>query len=144
MDEHTLSINNQLQIPTSELSYRFSRSSGPGGQHVNRSETRVELLWNVQQSPNLNETQRQILLDALSNRIDAEGILHLISGETRSQERNRKTVTDRFVALLHLALRPKPKRKKTRISKAAKERRRERKRWQSEKKRLRRRVRDLD
>jgi len=144
MDEHTLSINNQLQIPTSELKYRFSRSSGPGGQHVNRSETRVELLWDVQQSPSLNETQRRILLDALSKRIDAEGVLHLISGETRSQDRNRKTVTDRFVALLHLALRPRPKRKKTRMSKAAKERRLEKKRWQSQKKRLRRRVRDLD
>jgi len=144
MDEHSLFINDQLQIPTSELSYRFSRSSGPGGQHVNRSETRVELLWNVRQSPSLDDTQRQLLLDALHKRIDEEGVLHLISGETRSQVRNRKTVTDRFVALLHHSLRPRPKRKKTRMSRSQKAKRREQKQRRSEKKRLRQPVRDLD
>ncbi len=144
MDEHTLTINDQLQIPTSELTYRFSRSSGPGGQHVNRSETRVELVWDVRQSPSLDETQRQLLLDALYKRIDSEGVLHLVSGETRSQDRNRKAVTDRFVALLHHALRPRRTRKKTRMSRSQKEKRREQKNRQSEKKRLRKPVKALD
>ena len=144
MDEQTLTINDQLQIPTSELNYRFSRSSGPGGQHVNRSETRVELLWDVRHSPSLEETQRQILLEALHKRIDDAGVLHLVSGETRSQDRNRKTVTDRFAALLHHALRPRRKRRKTRMSRAQKAKRREAKQRQSEKKRLRKRVRDSD
>ena len=144
MDENILNISDQLQIPGSEIRYRFSRSGGPGGQHVNRSETRVELLWNISSTPNLSEDQRQRLLDALRNRIDDEGVLHLVSGETRSQERNRKAVTERFVALLQEALRPRRKRKKTKLSKAAKERRREEKRRLSEKKRLRRQVTDLD
>ena len=144
MDEHTLFINDQLQIPTSEISYRFSRSSGPGGQHVNRSETRVELVWDVHSSPNLSESQRRRLLDDLRNRIDDDGLLHLVSGETRSQDRNRKAVTERFVTLLQQALRPRRIRKKSTVSKAKKEKRREEKRRQSEKKRLRQQVRDLD
>ncbi len=144
MDENTLFITEQLQIPTSELSYRYSRSSGPGGQHVNRSETRVELLWDVRRSPSLNETQRQRLLDDLRNRIDDDGVLHLVSGETRSQDRNRKAVTDRFVTLLQQALRPRQIRKKSTVSKAKKAKRREEKRRQSEKKRLRQQVGDMD
>ena len=144
MDENTLFLTEQLQIPTSELRYRFSRSGGPGGQHVNRSETRVELLWDMRNSPSLNDAQRQRLLDKLRNRIGDEGELHLVSGETRSQDRNRKAVTERFVALLQEALRPRRKRKKSTVSKAAKEKRREEKRRQSEKKRLRQPVKDLD
>ena len=144
MDEHTLFINDQLQIPTSEISYRFSRSGGPGGQHVNRSETRVELVWDVHSSPSLSEAQRRRLLDDLRNRIDDDGLLHLVSGETRSQDRNRKAVTERFVTLLQQALRPRRIRKKSTVSKAKKEKRREEKRRQSEKKRLRQQVRDLD
>ena len=144
MDEHTLFITEQLQIPTSELSYRYSRSSGPGGQHVNRSETRVELLWDVPNSPSLSVAQRHCLLDDLRNRIDDDGVLHLVSGETRSQDRNRKAVTGRFIALLQVALRPRRKRRKSKVSKAGKAKRRETKRRQSEKKRLRQPVKDLD
>jgi ribosome-associated protein len=144
MDENTLSITNELHIPHSEITYRFSRSGGPGGQHVNRSETRVELLWDVQQSPSLSEDQRLRLLDVLQTRIDDQGVLHLVSGETRSQDRNRKAVMNRFITLLQQALRPRRTRKKTRVSKAAKERRREEKRRQSEKKRSRRGGTDLD
>ena len=143
MDEHTLFITEQLQIPTSEFHYRFSRSGGPGGQHVNRSETRVELLWDVHSSPSLSEAQRQRLLDTLHSRVDDDGVLHLVSGETRSQDRNRKAVTERFVALLQEALRPRRKRKQSTVSKAKKAKRREEKRRQSEKKRLRQQVRDL-
>ncbi len=144
MDENTLFITEQLKIPTSEIRYRYSRSSGPGGQHVNRSETRVELLWDVRRSPSLSETQRQRLLDDLRNRIDDDGVLHLVSGETRSQDRNRKAVTERFVRLLQQALSPRQIRKKSTVSKAKKAKRREEKRRQSEKKRLRQQVGELD
>ena len=144
MDENTLFITDQLQIPSSEISYRFSRSGGPGGQHVNRSETRVELLWDVHHSASLDETQRQRLMDDLQNRIDDDGVLHLVSGETRSQDRNRKAVTARFITLLQEALRPRRKRKRSTVSKAKKAKRREEKRRQSEKKRLRQSVKELD
>ena len=142
MDEQTIFINDQLQIPTSELRYRTSRSSGPGGQHVNRSETRVELVWDVRQSPSLNVDQRRRLLDALHNRIDKEGVLHLTSAESRSQERNRAAVTTRFADMVRAALKPQKERKKLRISRAAKQRRLKEKRWRSEKKRLRAPVRE--
>jgi ribosome-associated protein len=85
MDENMVHITDTVSIPMSELSFRFARSSGPGGQHVNRSATQVELLFDVAGSPSLNETQRQRVLQKLRSRIDQEGILHLVSQETRSQ-----------------------------------------------------------
>ncbi|MCP4165479.1 MAG: aminoacyl-tRNA hydrolase [Chloroflexi bacterium] len=140
MAADTLFITDQVQIPTSELSYRYARSGGPGGQHVNRTETQVELLWDVLASPSVNEDMRLRLMAALANRIDKNGTLHLRSSETRSQERNRQAVTGRFVFLLQEALKPRRKRQKTRISKAAKARRRDQKRRRSEVKRGRGRV----
>ncbi len=80
-------FTNTVSIPTSELHFRFARSSGPGGQHVNRSATQVELLFDVANSPSLDETQRQRVLRNLTPRIDKEGVLHLVSQETRSQLR---------------------------------------------------------
>jgi ribosome-associated protein len=100
-----LVVNRELSIPTSELQFRFSRSSGPGGQHVNRSETRVELLFDIQKSPSLTEEQRMRLLQRLVRLIDGQGIMHLVSSETRSQFDNRTRVTDRFQMLLAAALR---------------------------------------
>ena len=140
MDDTILFVSDQLQIPTSELHYRFSRSGGPGGQHVNRSETQVELLWDVANSPSLSDEQRERLVEKLGNRIDKDGMLHLTSSETRSQERNRHAVTERFVALLEEELKPRRKRKRTRVPDRAKRRRLEAKRRRSEIKKLRRRV----
>ncbi len=140
MAADTLFITDQVQIPTSELIYRYARSGGPGGQHVNRTETQVELLWDMPTSPSVSEHVRLRIMAALANRIDKNGVLHLRSSETRSQERNRQDVTARFVYLLQEALKPRRKRKKTRISKAAKARRREQKRRRSEVKKGRGRV----
>ena len=87
MNESVVHITDTVSIPMSELSFRFARSSGPGGQHVNRSATQVELLFDVANSPSLDEAQRQRVLNKLKSRIDKEGVLHLVSQETRSQLR---------------------------------------------------------
>lgn len=135
MDENTLVISDQLKVPRSEISYRYSHSSGPGGQHVNKSETQVELLWDALGSPSLNEEQRALALAKLANRIDANGVLHLVSSGTRSQERNRQAVTERFVRLLAAALQPPRPRHATHVSQAERVRRLAAKRRRSETKR---------
>jgi len=141
--EH-LKINNQLRIPVSELRYRFARSSGPGGQHVNRSETQVTLLWDVRRAASLTETQRRRIERALAGRIDQSGVLHLVSGEKRSQLQNRRAVTARLVALLREAVKPPKKRIPTHPSKAARARRLQYKRRRSQIKRRRGKVREDD
>ena len=90
MNDSIVRITDTVSIPMSELQFRFARSSGPGGQHVNRTATQVELLFDVANSPSLEEVQRQRVLSKLKSRIDKEGILHLVSQETRSQLRTRE------------------------------------------------------
>ena len=131
-------INTTLVIPESELMFRFSRSGGPGGQHVNRSETRVELLFDVGRSLSLTEAQRGTILHRLSAAIDGEGILRLVSSSSRSQFANRADVTARFAALLSAALRPRKRRIATKPSGAQRERRLREKRTMSLRKRDRR------
>jgi ribosome-associated protein len=132
MDEEALTINEQLAIPLSELSYRFSRSSGPGGQHVQKTATRVELLFDVANSPSLTDVQRKKILDRLQGYIDTSGLLHLVAQSERSQVRNREEVTARFQSLLRQALRARKRRKATRPSAAAKEQRIRKKRHRSQ------------
>ena len=79
LSQSRIQINNELGIPLHELTFRFSRSGGPGGQHVNRSETRVELLFDVAHSPSLDESQRAIILNRLSHQLDKHGVLSLVS-----------------------------------------------------------------
>jgi ribosome-associated protein len=131
-------INDNLHIPLHELQLHFVRSSGPGGQHVNRSATQVELTFDVARSPSLDDTQRQRLQAQLKSLIDKEGILHLASQSTRSQLRNREDVIARFQQLLFVALKPRKRRRPTRPSAAAKERRLEQKKRRGATKRLRR------
>jgi ribosome-associated protein len=119
----TIWINDELRIPVAELRFRFSRSSGPGGQHVNRSETRVELLWDVAASPQLTEAQRSRLLARLAGYLDSDGQLRIVSAATRSQLDNRGDAMERFAALVRAALRPSKRRVPTRPSAAARERR---------------------
>jgi ribosome-associated protein len=116
-------INQDLSIPASELQFRFSRSSGPGGQHINRSETRVELLFSVRTSPSLTDNQRQRLLQRLRTRLDNDGVVHVVSSETRSQAENRARSVSRFQALLAEALRRRTRRIPTAPSVASRERR---------------------
>ena len=136
-----LPITGDLAIPASELRFRFSRSSGPGGQHVNRSETRVELLFDIAHSASLSEEQRARLLARLAGYVDGEGTLHLFSSATRSQLANREDVVARFQALLRAALHRRKLRLPTRPSAAGRERRLREKRERSEIKQTRR---DLD
>ena len=140
MNESVVRITHNVSIHISELHFRFARSSGPGGQHVNRSATQVELLFDVANSPSLNETQRQRVLRKLKSRIDKEGVLHLVSQETRSQLRNREEVVDRFQELMREALHVPKRRRPTRPSRVARERRLASKRRRSETKRSRRPV----
>ena len=119
-DTHVV-VNLQLSIPRAEIDYRATRAGGPGGQHVNTSSTRVELLWNLDASPSVNEEQRARLRLKLRKRIGEDGVLRLTSAGSRSQHQNKEDVTRRFANLLEQALRiPKP-RKKTRVPRAEKE-----------------------
>jgi ribosome-associated protein len=116
-------ITPTLSIPLSEVQYRFVRSSGPGGQHVNKTSTQVELWFDVLQSSALTEAQRQRLLHKLKNLIDSAGVLQLSGQSERSQFQNKQQVTEKFKSLLIAALRvPKPRRP-TRPTKASKEKR---------------------
>ncbi len=142
MSDNTLAITAGLAIPLAEIQYRFARSGGPGGQHVNKSETQVELLWDVAGSPSLTDRQRALIAGALANRIDQEGILHLVANDTRSQERNRQAVTERFVQLVAAALRPRRRRLHTAVPKAERAHREEMKKRRGALKRTRSRVTD--
>lgn len=128
LDPDLLRINEQLAIPQREIVYRFSRASGPGGQNVNRTASRVELIFDVAGSPSLSEWQRTLARHRLASYIDGAGLLHLISDETPSQWRNRQDVMARFQALLARALRPTRQRRATRPTAASRERRLEGKR----------------
>jgi ribosome-associated protein len=112
-----------VAIPFAELSFRASRSGGPGGQHVNTSSTRIELWWDARSSPSLREDQRTQVLARLSTRLTADGLLRVVASETRSQAQNRELAIERFQEVLARALAVAKRRKATRPSRAAKERR---------------------
>jgi ribosome-associated protein len=137
-DIKRIQISENLEIPAHELRYRYARSGGPGGQHVNRTASRVELIWDVRNSPSLSKTQRHRIEQALSTRLDKEGVLHLTASERRSQLQNKHAVTERFAALLREAIKPHKKRIPTIPSKSARERRLQEKRRHSAKKQMRR------
>jgi ribosome-associated protein len=124
-------------IPESELHFHFVRSSGPGGQHVNKTSTQVELLFDVVNSSSLSEAQKARLLDKLASYIDQEGVLHLSSQATRSQYQNRQDIVVRFRRLVQEALRIPKKRHPTRPTAASRERRLKAKRERGQVKRTR-------
>ena len=136
-EETVLQINDSLWIPRAELTYRATRSGGPGGQHVNTSSSRVELAWDVGASPSLTDEQRALIQAKLANRINSEGVLLLTGSESRSQHQNREAVTARFVELVAQALVIPQKRKKTKPSRAAKEARLQEKKKRSATKKMR-------
>lgn len=118
----------------SEIKYKFSRSSGPGGQSVNKLSTQVELLFDVGNSSVLNEDQKLTILEKLKNRINKDGILSLKSDETRSQLKNKEIVISRFFKLIEDVLKPIKQRKPTKRSKASVEKRLRNKKIKSDKK----------
>lgn len=133
-----LRIGSALTIPESELSWRFSRSSGPGGQGVNTADSRVELVWDVSASAALSPLQRERLLARLGARL-VDGVLTIAASEHRGQLRNREAARARLGALVGDALRPPPpKRRPTAPTRGARERRLEEKRRRTDVKRMRR------
>lgn len=119
-DTH-ISINPELAIPRAEIDYRATRAGGPGGQHVNTSSTKVELLWDVAKSNAINDEQRALIMQKLRKRIGEDGLMRLTSAASRSQHQNKEDVTTRFARILADALRVPKRRKKTKVPRAAKE-----------------------
>ena len=132
----TLYINSRIQIPQSELRFRFSRSGGPGGQNVNRVSTRVELLYDLVHS-SLDPDSKGILRKKLSSRLSYDGIIRIVSQESRSQWKNKQTATEKFIDLLKRAMRPQKSRVPTRVTRNSIETRLVRKKGRGEIKKLR-------
>ena len=122
-------------IPRSELDVRTSRSSGAGGQHVNKTSSRVEISWNITQSRALDDEQRARLLQRLASRLSDEGAIRVVASETRSQLRNREAAEKRLADVIAKSLIVPRKRKPTRRPRAANEARLTEKKKHSEKKR---------
>lgn len=133
-----LRVNAGVTIPEAELSWRFSRSSGPGGQGVNTTDSRVELSWDVAASTVLSPLQRDRVLAELAARI-AGGVLSVAASENRAQIRNREAARARLAALVAGALAPPPPaRRATKPGRGARERRLAAKKRRTDVKRLRR------
>jgi ribosome-associated protein len=132
MERESIRVTRSVSIPLSEIELRFSRSSGPGGQHAQKSETRVEALFDVDASAALTDRQKHRVVRK------AGPILRAVAQDERSQARNRELAVERIADALREALRIQRRRVPTKPSKAAVERRLEQKRRRSETKRLRR------
>jgi ribosome-associated protein len=133
-----LAVNSRLTISEGELSWRFSRSSGPGGQSVNTTDSRVELSYDVARSPSLGPTARTRALERLAGRL-VDGVVTVVAEEHRSQLRNRQAARARLADLLREATAPPPPpRRPTKPSKGARQRRLDSKRKDATTKRLRR------
>jgi ribosome-associated protein len=138
-----LGVNGAYAIPRSELLFRATRSGGPGGQHVNTSSTRIELLWNPSTSPSLDDSARERILAKLKSRVDAEGNIRVVASDSRSQRQNRVAAEERLAELIRNALVVPKKRKPTKPSRAAKAARLDEKKRRARTK-ARRRERDFD
>ena len=118
-----IKIVDRLAISISELKFTASRSSGPGGQNVNKVNTRVTLWFDVVNSPSLLDHQKELIRNSLPTRINKEGILRVVSQKHRTQASNREEAIERFASLLRESLQEALPRKETEVPKAAKERR---------------------
>lgn len=142
MSDRTLVVTPAFSIPLHEIVLRATASGGPGGQHVNKTATRIEATWNVAESTALDDAQRQRLLARLASRLDSTGAVRVVASEYRSQLQNREAALERLSDLVRRGLAVPRKRKATRPTKASKEKRLEGKRRRSATKRDRRRTHD--
>jgi ribosome-associated protein len=133
--EKLLPVDDSLSIPRSELDVRVSRASGAGGQHVNKTSSRVEIFWNIPASRALSDEQRARLLDKLASKLTTEGSVRVVASDMRSQGRNRDLAEERLADLVRRALVVPRKRRPTKPTRAAKEARLESKKRHSTKKR---------
>ena len=129
-----LAVNESLAIPRTELDVRVSRSSGAGGQHVNKTSSRVEIFWNILGSRAVTEQQRARLREKLSSRLTGEGSIRVVASDMRSQSRNRDLAEERLADLVRRALVVPRKRKPTKPTRAAKQARLDSKKRHSKKK----------
>lgn len=134
-----IQISDNLAIPEDELWFTAVRSSGPGGQHVNTTCSRVTLLFDVNGSPSLSAEQKWLALERLGRRADTDGVLQVTAQTTRSQHTNKELAKARFASLLAEALRVAPARRPSKTPRAVKERVVEQKRRRGALKRARRR-----
>jgi len=125
-------IRDGLEIPDGELSFTTSRSGGPGGQNVNKVESRVTLRWRPADSAALDEAGKERLAEALSTRITKDGVLHVTSQKHRTQAANRDAAVERLAELVAGALETDPERKATKVPRRAKRRRLAEKRRRAE------------
>jgi ribosome-associated protein len=136
MDGESIRVTRSVVLPVGEVEFRFSRSSGPGGQHAQKSETRVEALFDVESSTALTDAQKRRVVAR------AGPVLRAVAQDERSQTRNRELALERVVKQLRQALKVERRRVPTRPTEAARERRLEEKRRRSRTKRLRRELGD--
>jgi ribosome-associated protein len=132
MADDPIRVTRSVSIPRAEIDFRFSRSSGPGGQHAQKSDTRVEASFGVEASSALSEAQKRRVV------AKAGPVLRAVAQDERSQWRNRELATERLVESLRQALKVERRRRPTRPTKASRERRLDQKRRRSDTKRLRR------
>ena len=133
-----IQVSDSLVIPASELEMRASRASGAGGQHVNKTSSRIEIVWNLRTSRALTDDQRALLEIRLASRIAEDGSIRVVASDTRSQARNRERAEQRLGELIARSLVVQKKRRKTRRPRAANEARLTEKKKHSDKKRDRR------
>lgn len=117
--KNDIHLKNGLIIPEHELEITTSRAGGPGGQHVNKTDSRITVRWNVKTTSVLNEYQKELIQEKLSSRLTSEGDLIVHNSESRSQLQNRKNALANLANEIETALKVPKKRKPTRVSKSA-------------------------
>jgi ribosome-associated protein len=138
VSELAIRVTETVSIPRSELAVRATRSGGPGGQHVNTSSTRIEIVWNVSQTRALSDEQRAHAMARLGSRVSEEGTVRVVASDSRSQRQNRERAEARLADLVRRALAVPRARKRTRTPRRAVEARLDAKKRQRERKRERR------
>jgi ribosome-associated protein len=118
-----IEITEKIHIPDDQLVFKFSRSSGPGGQNVNKVNTKVAVFFNVAASDNFTDAQKRRILKQLAGRINKQGLIKVTSQRYRTQKANRAAAIDRLAELLSCAIKRKPVRKKTKVPTSSKEKR---------------------
>lgn len=132
---NSLTVNESVAIPLSELDVRVSRSSGAGGQHVNKTSSRVEIFWNIPSSRALSDDERARLMAKLGSKLTTEGSIRVVASDMRSQSRNRELAEERLAELVRRALIVPRKRRPTKPTMASKEARLDEKKRRASKKR---------